>query len=78
MGLAPKFVDRIFEILGNLRKTKTTILLIEQNALMSLEIADRAFVIEQGRTVLIGKASNLIDDPKVAGAYLSWRSSLPC
>ncbi|MBM6595305.1 ABC transporter ATP-binding protein [Microvirga pudoricolor] len=70
MGLAPKFVDRIFEILSDLRKTKTTILLIEQNALMSLEIADKAFVIEQGRTVLSGRASDLIDDPKVAGAYL--------
>jgi branched-chain amino acid transport system ATP-binding protein len=70
MGLAPKFVDRIFEILAGLRNTKTTILLIEQNALMSLEIADRAFVIDQGQTIMSGKASDLIDDPKIAGAYL--------
>lgn len=70
MGLAPTFVDRIFSILAELRKTKTTIMLIEQNALMSLEIADRAFVIEQGQTILTGKASDLINDPQVAGAYL--------
>lgn len=70
MGLAPQIVDRVFDILAELRKTKVTILLIEQNALMSLEIADRAFVIEQGRTVLSGRAADLIDDPQVASAYL--------
>jgi branched-chain amino acid transport system ATP-binding protein len=70
MGLAPQIVDRVFDILAELRKTKVTILLIEQNALMSLEIADRAFIIEQGRTVLSGRAADLIEDPNVASAYL--------
>jgi branched-chain amino acid transport system ATP-binding protein len=70
MGLAPQIVDRVFDVFAELRKTQVTILLIEQNALMSLEIADRAFVIEQGRTVLSGRACDLIEDPKVASAYL--------
>jgi branched-chain amino acid transport system ATP-binding protein len=70
MGLAPKFVDRIFEILAELHKTGVTILLIEQNALMSLEIADRAFVIERGRTVLFGRAAEMIENPSVASTYL--------
>lgn len=70
MGLAPLLVEQIFEIIGQLHKAGTTILLVEQNAQMALSIADRAYVLETGRIVMEGKAAELLEDDKVRSAYL--------
>ena len=71
MGLAPILVDQIFEIIHNLNKAGTTILLVEQNAQMALSIATRAYVLETGTISLSGSAADLMNDPKVKAAYLS-------
>jgi len=70
MGLAPKIVDQIFELIVELNRTGTTILMVEQNANLSLEIVDRAYVLEAGQTMLSGTARELIDNRDVAEAYL--------
>jgi len=70
MGLAPMLVEKIFEIVGEINKTGTTIMLVEQNANMALSIADRAYVLETGEVVLSGIASDLAQDPEVRKAYL--------
>lgn len=70
MGLAPKVVDEVFEIIVGLHREGTTILLVEQNAARALEIADRAYVLETGSIVLQGTAKDLLDDPTVRRAYL--------
>ena len=70
MGLSPILVDQIFEIIKELHEQGTTILLVEQNAKKSLSIADRAYVLETGRITMEGKASDLMNDPRVKKAYL--------
>ena len=70
MGLAPQFVTQIFRTIVELRKRGTTILLIEQNARAALRIADRAYVIETGRIVLEGPATQIAEDPSVKLLYL--------
>ncbi|MEO0277675.1 MAG: ABC transporter ATP-binding protein [candidate division WOR-3 bacterium] len=70
LGLAPVVVEQIFELLLRIREMGTTILLIEQNASVALQIADRAYVLELGKIVLSGKARELIYDPRVKSAYL--------
>jgi branched-chain amino acid transport system ATP-binding protein len=71
MGLAPVLVETIFEIIRNLNQQQgTTILLVEQNALMALRIAARAYVIETGRIVLSGPARDIAQDANVKKAYL--------
>lgn len=70
MGLAPLLVEQIFEIIKELRESGTTILLVEQNALMALSIADRGYVLESGRVVLADKASSLLQNDDVRRAYL--------
>ncbi|MEW6048374.1 MAG: ABC transporter ATP-binding protein [Bacillota bacterium] len=70
MGLAPKVVDEVFDIIVGLHREGTTILLVEQNAARALEIADRAYVLETGSIVLQGTAKDLLDDPTVRRAYL--------
>ena len=70
MGLAPLLVDLIFEIIGDLHKAGSTILLVEQNAQAALSIADRAYVLETGKVVKTGKGSELISDPDIKKAYL--------
>ena len=70
MGLAPLFVDEIFHIVANLKREGTTILLVEQNASAALEVADDAYVLENGRIVLSGSAADVAEDPNVAAAYL--------
>ena len=70
MGLAPILVEQIFEIIQNLHKAGTTILLVEQNAQMALSIADRAYVLETGKISLSGPASELIHNDSVRKAYL--------
>ena len=70
MGLAPIFVERIFEIIVEINKQGTPILLVEQNALMALEVADRGYVLSTGRLVLQGKASELAEHEDLRKAYL--------
>ena len=70
MGLAPILVEQIFEIIQNLHKAGTTILLVEQNAQMALSIADRAYVLETGRIVNTGTGKDLLNDDSVKKAYL--------
>ncbi|MBT1071979.1 ABC transporter ATP-binding protein [Pelotalea chapellei] len=70
MGLAPMLVEKIFEIIVEINKTGTTIMLVEQNASMALSIAHRAYVLETGEVVLSGSASDLASNPEVRKAYL--------
>lgn len=70
LGLAPLLVQEIFNVLGRLRESGTTILLVEQNARAALEISDRAYVLETGAVVLSGAAQDLIMNEEVQKAYL--------
>ena len=70
LGLAPKIIDQIFEIVIGLNQAGLTILLVEQNAVMALEIAHRGYVLETGHIVLEGKARDLTNDPGVRNSYL--------
>ncbi|MBO0867745.1 MAG: ABC transporter ATP-binding protein [Micromonosporaceae bacterium] len=70
MGLAPVLVEVIFETIRTIREQGTTILLVEQNALAALGIADRAYVLESGSLKLEGAARDLVRDPEIARAYL--------
>jgi len=70
MGLAPVIVDQILEKLLELKEKGLTILMVEQNALMALEISDRAYVIENGHITKSGPAKDLMHDPEVERSYL--------
>ncbi len=70
MGLAPVLVDQIFDVIKELNAKGTTILLVEQNALMALSIAHRAYVMQTGSIVLSGAASDVAKDENVKKAYL--------
>ena len=70
MGLAPVLVDVIFETIERIRDQGVTVLVVEQNALAALEIADYAYVLESGKLNMQGEAAKLLDDPSVAAAYL--------
>src|SRR5207302_3623626 len=70
MGLAPILVEKIFEIVKEINEQGTPILLVEQNALMALDVADRAYVLETGRIVLADKADALKKDEQVQKTYL--------
>lgn len=70
MGLAPLLVEQIFEIITELNKAGTTILLVEQNAQMALSIADRGYVLETGKIVTSANAKELLNDDAVRKAYL--------
>ena len=70
MGLAPRMVTQVYEILAELKEAGTTILLVEQNARAALKVADRGYVLETGRIILDGSAAELRDDPEVQRAYL--------
>ena len=70
MGLAPIFVERIFETIVEVNKQGTSILLVEQNALMALEVADRGYVLETGRVALADDAKALAQNPEVRRTYL--------
>lgn len=71
MGLMPKLVDQVFEVLRQLNRERgLTILLVEQNAMASLEISHRAYVLETGKCVHEGQAEDLIEDPVVKEVYL--------
>ena len=70
MGLAPKLVQEIFDVLRKLNEDGATILLVEQNANMALRLAHRACLLETGNLVLEGPARDLLDNPRVREAYL--------
>ena len=70
MGLSPIFVNEIFDIIQEVSKSGTTVLLVEQNAKKALSIADRAYVLETGKIVLEGKASDLLNNDSIKKAYL--------
>ncbi|MBE9162391.1 ABC transporter ATP-binding protein [Tychonema sp. LEGE 06208] len=70
LGLAPAIVKEIFTIIQNLRSTGVTILLVEQNANLALQIADRAYVLEAGKITLTGIGLDLLNDERIRSAYL--------
>jgi branched-chain amino acid transport system ATP-binding protein len=70
MGLAPVLVDLIFATIQRIREQGTTVLLVEQNALAALGVADRAYVLESGLLKLTGPAADLAKDPEIVRAYL--------
>jgi branched-chain amino acid transport system ATP-binding protein len=70
MGLAPMVVEQVFETIQTINAQGVTILLVEQNALMALTIADEGYVLESGKIVLSGPGRDLIDDERVRRAYL--------
>ncbi|MCI6042980.1 ABC transporter ATP-binding protein [bacterium] len=70
MGLSPILVNEIFDIIQEVSKSGTTVLLVEQNAKKALSIADRAYVLETGKIVLEGKAEDLLNDDSIKKAYL--------
>ena len=70
MGLAPILVQEIFDIINNINKAGTTVLLVEQNANMALQIADRAYVMETGSIVLTGTGAELMKSDEIKKAYL--------
>ena len=70
MGLAPIFVEKIFEIIHEINEQGTTILLVEQNAAQALKIADQAYILETGEIVRTGTGRELAADDSVRAAYL--------
>jgi branched-chain amino acid transport system ATP-binding protein len=70
MGLAPMLVEAIFQTVRELNEQGTTILLVEQNALAALSVADRGYVMETGTITLAGTGQELLNDPRVKAVYL--------
>jgi branched-chain amino acid transport system ATP-binding protein len=70
LGLAPLIVREIFRVIGELKQTGVSILLVEQNARAALQVADYAYVLETGEVALEGPSAQLVDDPKVVQSYL--------
>jgi branched-chain amino acid transport system ATP-binding protein len=70
MGLSPIMVEKIFEVVRDIRAQGMTILLVEQNARLALQLADRGYVMESGLITMTGAAATMLDDPKVRAAYL--------
>jgi branched-chain amino acid transport system ATP-binding protein len=70
MGLSPIMVDKIFEVVDEIHRQGTTVLLVEQNASRALQLASRGYVMDSGEITMSGNARDLLDDPKVRAAYL--------
>jgi branched-chain amino acid transport system ATP-binding protein len=70
MGLSPIMVDKIFEVVRDISAQGVTILLVEQNARLALQAADRGYVMESGLVTMTGVANDMLNDPKVRAAYL--------
>ncbi|HEY1683999.1 MAG TPA: ABC transporter ATP-binding protein [Tepidisphaeraceae bacterium] len=70
LGLAPLVVRKIFQIIREINQAATTIFLVEQNAHMALQVANRAYVMQTGEVIQTGKAADLLKDPQVKAAYL--------
>jgi branched-chain amino acid transport system ATP-binding protein len=73
LGLAPVIVQKVFSIIGEIRRRGTTVLLVEQNARMALSVADRGYVLETGRLAVSGKPAELWSNDEVRAAYLGGR-----
>ena len=73
LGLAPVIVQKVFAIIGEIRRRGTTVLLVEQNARMALSVADRGYVLETGRLTVSGKPGELWSNDEVRAAYLGGR-----
>jgi branched-chain amino acid transport system ATP-binding protein len=73
LGLAPVIVQKVFAIIGEIRRRGTTVLLVEQNARMALSVADRGYVLETGRLAVSGKPGELWSNDEVRAAYLGGR-----
>ena len=73
LGLAPVIVQKVFSIIGEIRRRGTTVLLVEQNARMALSVADRGYVLETGRLAVSGKPAELWSNDDVRAAYLGGR-----
>jgi len=76
MGLAPKIVADIFRIIKEIKDTGTTVLLVEQNAKQALRIADYGYVMETGKIIIEGGASQLLQDSRIVEAYLGRKSTV--
>jgi branched-chain amino acid transport system ATP-binding protein len=70
LGLAPKVVDRLIDVIQQINREGTALLLVEQDVLVALDVANRAYVLENGRVALSGAAADVKDDPGVRRAYL--------
>ena len=70
MGLAPIMVEKIFEVIRNVHKQGITVLLVEQNAKLALEAANRGYVMDSGAIIMGGNAQDMLHDPRVKAAYL--------
>jgi len=70
MGLSPIMVDKIFEVVNDIHRQGTTVLLVEQNASRALGLADRGYVMDSGEITMQGEAKVLLADPRVRAAYL--------
>jgi branched-chain amino acid transport system ATP-binding protein len=70
LGLAPKVVDRLIDVVKEINAAGTALLLVEQDVLVALDVAQRAYVLENGRIVLAGAAAEVRDDPQIRKAYL--------
>ena len=73
MGLAPLFIQEIFDVIEEINKAGTTVFLVEQNARKALRIADYAYVMETGKIVMQGPAAEIASNPNVMAAYLGGR-----
>jgi branched-chain amino acid transport system ATP-binding protein len=74
MGLSPLIVDRVLELIQAVNRQGVTVFMVEQNAHLALQIADRGYVLQTGRIVLSGPAADLLVDPRIRDAYLGGRS----
>jgi branched-chain amino acid transport system ATP-binding protein len=70
LGLAPLLVSQLFDLIAQINRMGMTILLVEQNAVASLKIAHRAYVLESGKIALTGAAKDMMNDPRVREVYL--------
>ncbi|QIM48089.1 ABC transporter ATP-binding protein [Pusillimonas sp. DMV24BSW_D] len=70
LGLAPNIVEKVFEIIQQVKESGTTVLMVEQNAFAALDMCDRAYLYESGRMTLTGTGKEMINDPHVRHAYL--------
>ncbi|WP_455922617.1 ABC transporter ATP-binding protein [Pseudomonas putida] len=70
MGLAPLMVEKIFEVIDSVCQAGMTLLLVEQNARLALQVTDRAYVMDSGRIALSGESAQLLDDAQIRAAYL--------
>ncbi|MCC6626702.1 MAG: ABC transporter ATP-binding protein [Chloroflexi bacterium] len=77
MGLSPLFVDRVLELIATINRQGVTIFMVEQNANLALQIADRGYVLQNGRIVMAGSAAELLADPEIRTAYLGEAGASP-